>query len=173
MACFHLLWPPANRDVWKHAILKQNYTNSCERGPGLWGIICEWRIVSCLLSSHSTVCLILLFSQYLSKVDVPMIAYKDKNVEGFPVSPLQALLCELPTLFCRLFSVLKKNIQLKFPYLWPIKLVDNYPCLASKQCILMYDTLQSIIHYHANICQSSMQNWLKQFQWRCGSLRVF
>lgn len=30
-----------------------------------------------------TVCLILLFSQYLSKVDVPMIAYKDKKWKVF------------------------------------------------------------------------------------------
>lgn len=31
----------------------------------------------------STVCLILLFSQYLSKVDVPLIAYKDRKWKVF------------------------------------------------------------------------------------------
>lgn len=43
-------------------------------------------IVLCLfslLSPHSTVCLILLFSQYLSKVDVPMITYQDKKWKVF------------------------------------------------------------------------------------------
>lgn len=34
-------------------------------------------------SPHSTVCLILLFSQYLSKVDVPMITYQDKKWKVF------------------------------------------------------------------------------------------
>lgn len=32
---------------------------------------------------YSTVCLILLFSQYLSKVDVPMITYQDKKWKVF------------------------------------------------------------------------------------------
>lgn len=37
-----------------------------------------------------------------------------QEVEGFPVSTLQALFCELPTL-SRLFSVMEKNIQFKIP----------------------------------------------------------
>ncbi|XP_010784695.1 solute carrier family 23 member 1-like [Notothenia coriiceps] len=45
-------------------------TPGLEQGPGHRG-------------KPLTVCLILLFSQYLSKVDVPMIAYKDKKWKVF------------------------------------------------------------------------------------------
>lgn len=56
----------------------------------------EWHILSCRLFSHSTVCLILLFSQYLSKVDVPMIAYKDKKwkVFQYPLFKLFSVSCQ-------------------------------------------------------------------------------
>lgn len=49
-----------------------------------------------LVFSHSTVCLILLFSQYLSKVDVPMIAYKDKKwtVFQYPLFKLFSVSCQ-------------------------------------------------------------------------------
>lgn len=36
-----------------------------------------------LSSFYRTVCLILLFSQYLSKVNLPLIAYKDKKWKVF------------------------------------------------------------------------------------------
>lgn len=46
--------------------------------------VCSCKTMVTLPSvSFSTVCLILLFSQYLSKVDVPLIAYKEKRWKVF------------------------------------------------------------------------------------------
>ncbi|XP_077423929.1 solute carrier family 23 member 1 isoform X2 [Vanacampus margaritifer] len=47
------------------------FTEAGKKSGGHWGI------------AALTVCLILLFSQYLSKVDVPLIAYKDKKWKVF------------------------------------------------------------------------------------------
>ncbi|KAK2842698.1 hypothetical protein Q5P01_012898 [Channa striata] len=47
------------------------FTEAGKKSGGHWGI------------AALTVCLILLFSQYLSKVDVPMVAYKDKKWKVF------------------------------------------------------------------------------------------
>uniref|UniRef100_A0A672JC25 Solute carrier family 23 member 2-like n=1 Tax=Salarias fasciatus TaxID=181472 RepID=A0A672JC25_SALFA len=63
-----------------------------KKSGGHWGI------------AALTVCLILLFSQYLSKVEVPMIAYKDKKwkVFQYPLFKLFSvswLLCFLLTIF--------------------------------------------------------------------------
>uniref|UniRef100_A0A3Q3W5L6 Uncharacterized protein n=1 Tax=Mola mola TaxID=94237 RepID=A0A3Q3W5L6_MOLML len=68
-----------------------------KKSGGHWGI------------AALTVCLILLFSQYLSKVDVPMIAYKDKKwrVFQYPLFKLFSALFGMcgAWLFCLLLTI--------------------------------------------------------------------
>lgn len=79
-----------------HALLKRNSTNSWKQGPSLWGNYYDWHILSHFLFSFSTVGLILLFSQYLSNVDVPMVSYKKKKwmVFQYPLFKLFSVSCQ-------------------------------------------------------------------------------
>lgn len=79
-----------------HALLKRNSTNSWKQGPSLWGNYYDWHILSHFLFSYSTVGLILLFSQYLSNVDVPMVSYKNKKwmVFQYPLFKLFSVSCQ-------------------------------------------------------------------------------
>lgn len=95
VACAHLLWPLPDCDVWKPPCL-----STIIKIVVCWGQALRKQhvtdILPFLVFSHSTVCLILLFSQYLSKVDVPLIAYKDKKwtVFQYPLFKLFSVSCQ-------------------------------------------------------------------------------